>query len=399
MEAGRPLTTDGFTIKGMREPAFEPITSRPTVVIAFLVILALLGFLSVNRLVDRFQQEEKALARHLYRQGLEEQQAGKEGLAIAHFRAALGYDPDNFQYQLGLARVLVASGRTQEAESYLISLWERFPQNGEVNLALGRLAAQQRSLDPAIQYYHNAIYGLWVSDAEQSRLQAWFELIRVLLRLEARQQAQAELLSLSANLPHSPELELRTADLFAEVQDYEHALSQYRRVLEADPANSSALAGAGEAAYKLSRYRTAARYLEAAAKASPHDAQLTQLLNISQLILQDDPFNRRISREERDRRLRKIFNDAGQRLDSCLEAPQPQTSNPQPLTDLVSPLKARWTKMKSKLALLGTSRESDLPDEIMDLVLQIEQQTAACGITVKDQALLLLAENRAGVEQ
>ena len=381
----------------MPEPASESITSQPGVVIAFLVILALLGFLSVSRLVERFQQEEKALARHLYRQGLEEQQVGKQDLAIAHFRAALGYDPDNFQHQLGLARAL-AGGRTQEAESYLISLWERFPQNGEVNLALGRLAAQERSLDRAIQYYHNAIYGLWASDAEQSRLEAWFELIRVLLRLEARQQAQAELLSLSADLPPNSELELQSADLFAEVQDYEHALSQYRRVLEADPTNPSALAGAGEAAYKLARYHTAAGYLEAAAKASPQDAQLTQWLSISQLILENDPFNRRISREERDRRIRRIFDHAGQRLDGCPAAQQPPMSNPQP-SDLMSPLKVRWSKMKSKLALLGTSRESDLADEIMDLVLHIEQQTAACGSTVQDQALLLLAQNRAGVEQ
>jgi len=396
MEAGRLVTRDRFTIINMPEPVSEPITSRPGMVIAFLVILALLGFVSVSRLVDRFQQEEKALARHLYRQGLEEQRSGKPDLAIAHFRAALGYD-DNFQYQLGLARAL-EGGRTQEAESYLLSLWERFPQNGEVNLALGRLAAQERSLDRAIQYYHNAIDGLWVSDAEQSRLQAWFELIRVLLQLDARQQAQAELLSLSANLPPNPAVELRTADLFAEVQDYEHALSEYRRVLAADPTNPSALAGAGEAAYKLSRYRTAAGYLEAAAQASPQDAQLTQLLSISQLILENDPFNRRISREERDRRLRKIFDDAGQRLDRCPAAEQPPMSSPPP-TDLMSPLKVRWAKMKSKLALLGTSRESDLAGEIMDLVLQIEQQTAACGDTVKDQALLRLAENRAGVEQ
>ena len=65
----------------------------------------------------------------------------------------------------------------------------------------------------------------------------------------------------------------------------------------------------------------------------------------------------------------------------------------------MSPLKVRWTKMKAKLALLGTSRESDLAGEIMDLVLQIEQGTAACGNTVEDQALLLLAQSRAGVEQ
>jgi tetratricopeptide (TPR) repeat protein len=386
-------------LRGMLKPDLEPITSRPPVVIAFLVVLALLGLFCVGRLVHHFQQEEKALARQLYWRSLREQVAGKKDLAIQHFRAALGYDHDNFEYQLALARALVDSGRTQEAESYLIGLWERFPQNGEVNLALGRLAAEEKSLDRAMQYYHNAIYGLWVSNAEQNRVQAWFELIRVLIGLDARRQAEAEVVSLSANLPPNPGMELLTANLFAELEDYEHALTEYRRVLGSDPTNPAALAGAGEAAYKLSRYRTAAGYLEAATKARPQDAQLTQLLQTSQLILENDPFNRRISRLERDRRLRMIFQDAGQRLDACIQAGEPQPSSSQSSTDPISPLKVRWTTMKSKLGQLGTGRESEVPDEIMDLVLQIEQQTAACGMTVKDQALLLLAENRAGVEQ
>jgi tetratricopeptide (TPR) repeat protein len=385
-------------MEAMSESVSEPITQRPTLVITILVLLALLGWLGVSRLVNRFRQEDKALARHLYRQGLEEQQTGKQDLAIEHFRAALGYDRDNFQYQLSLARALRDSGRTPEAESYLISLWEVFPQSGEVNLALGRLAAREGSLDRIMQYYHNAIYGLWVSDPEQNRLRAWFELVEV-LRSNARPQAQAELMALAANLPQNPELELRTADLFAALQDYEHALAEYRRVLQLDPGNPSALAGAGKAAYQLSRYRTAAQYLEAAAPANPQDSHLAQLLAISKLVLEDDPFNRRISTVERDRRLRIIFHDAGERLNACMQGKEQPSSGSEPQADPLSALEVRWTKMKSKLSFLRGSGEPGLPDEVMDLVLQIEQQTAACGITAEDQALLLLAENRAGVEQ
>ncbi len=40
-----------------------------------------------------------------------------------------------------------------------------------------------------------------------------------------------------------------------------------------------------------------------------------------------------------------------------------------------------------------------MADEVMDLVLQIEQQTAKCAPSPQDQALLLLAQSRAGVEQ
>lgn len=372
-----------------------PVSRRPAVVITILTILALIGFLGVSRLVHRFQEQEKALARHLYQRGLEDQQAANPAAALEHFRAALGYDRENFQYQLSLARALRDSGRTDEAQAYLISLWERSPQNGAVNLALGRLAAREKSLERVIQYYHNAIYGVWASDADQNRLNAWFELVEVLLRLNARPQAQAELISLSATLPMNSQLELRAADLFFQAQDYDHAMAEYHRVLQHEPENAAALAGAGQSAFKLSRYRTAAKYLDTALKANPQDAQLSQMLTTSKLILQNDPFGHGLSTEERNRRVEVIFEDAGKRLDTCMNA---EESAP-PQVDPLPPLKARWTEMKSKITRLGRSGESGLPDEVMDLVLQIEQQTASCPQAPIDQVLLLLAENRAGVEQ
>jgi tetratricopeptide (TPR) repeat protein len=382
----------------MHEPTLNRITGRTPVVIAALTIFALLGFLGVSRLVNRFQEQQKALARHLYEQGLAEQRAGEPELALEHFRSALTYSRDNFEYQLSLARVLRDSGRTDEAETYLISLWERAPQNGAVNLALGRLAARQKNLDKIIQYYHNAIYGVWDSEPEQNRLNVWFELVEVLLRLNARPQAQAELIALSANLPPRPEPLLRAADLFGQAQDYDQALAGYRRVLHLDHVNPSAAAGAGGAAFKLGRYRTATRYLEAATRDNPHDAQTAQMLQICNLILQQDPFTRGISMDERNRRIHAVFDEAGQRLDSCMNSKERKPSSPGQVDPLPS-LKAQWTQMKRRLIRLGRKGESGLPDEVMDLVLQIEQQTASCGATPQDQVLLLLAQNRAGVEQ
>jgi len=43
---------------------------RPSVAIAGLSILFLISFLLVNRMVERFRQQEKALGRHLFAQGL-----------------------------------------------------------------------------------------------------------------------------------------------------------------------------------------------------------------------------------------------------------------------------------------------------------------------------------------
>ena len=381
----------------MDRVAFTQFMNRPAVVIASLTVLAVLGFAGVTRLSNRFEEQQKALARHLYDQGLAEQRAGKPEKAVEHFRAALNYSHDNFQYQLSLARALRDTGLTDEAEAYLISLWERAPQDGAVNLALGRLAAREKLLDNTIQYYHDAIYGVWPADPDENRLNAWFELIQFLVREKARPQAQAELITLSAELPHRPELELRVADLFARAQDYPHALLEYQKVLALDSGNVQALAGAGEAAFNLARYRTAVHYLEAAGAGNAQDTSSAQMLEISRLILEYDPFNHAISTSERIRRIRSIFEQAGKRLDAC-QNPPPAAASPT-TAPAVSPLKASWLEMKKKLAREGQRGESGLADEVMDQVLQIEQQTPNCGMTLPDQAILLLAQNRAGVEQ
>ena len=101
------------------------LTRRPPVIVAGLVLVTVLAFLGVNRLVNRFREQEKALARHLYERGMEAQSAGQPERAVEGFRAALGYAHDNFDYQLSLARALRDTGRTAESETYLINLWER----------------------------------------------------------------------------------------------------------------------------------------------------------------------------------------------------------------------------------------------------------------------------------
>lgn len=378
----------------MQQLTLKPITSRPPVVVAGLTILAILGFLGVTRLVDRFAEQEKALARHLYQRAMAEQQDGKHQAAIEHFRDALSYSPDNFEYQLQLARALRDSGRTDEAETYLIGLWERNPQNGAVNLALGRLAAREKLLDKTIQYYHNAIYGVWSSNPDQYRMLAWFELIDFLMRQNARPQAQGELITLTAELPPESDLRLRVAALFAEMQDYDRALKEYQRVLKVDRGNTQALAGAGEAAFKLARYRTAEGYLLTAAQANPQDIQIAQILAVTGLIRERDPFRRDISIEERNQRLNTIFEEAGKRLDSCMASQSgPQTRITEGAGTLPA-LKSEWQQMKPELRRLRSSREATLPDEVLDLALKIEQQTQACAPTPIDEALLLLAENR-----
>ena len=342
--------------------------------------------------MNRFHEQEKALARHMYAQGLSDQQSGRLDRAVEDFRAALSYDRNNFDYQLSLARALRDSGRVDEAEAYLITLWEQQPQDGFVNLALARLEVRKDSVQDALRYYHSAIYGVWPSDSDAHRSQAQLELINFLLDHNALPQAQAELISLSASLTTDAPAHVRAADLFIRAQDPVHALTEYQAALRHDPSLVAALGGAGESAFALGRYRTAETYLERAARKNPDDAHVAQLLQTTTLIRQSDPYAQGITESERRSRLQSAWTHAGERLQTCAQS-QPPTS---PANADFASLHARWLELGPQINHLLPMSDEDISDQVMDLIATIEQQTAkACGPAAgSDQALLIISQNR-----
>lgn len=376
-------------------------------VLMVLTLAAVAAFAAVSHLVARFNANQQSRGRRLYAQGMADLNAGAADRAIEEFRAALTCDRANPQYQLSLGRALRDTGRLDEAESYLDSLWQRTPDDGTINLALARVAARRGSVDDALRYYHNAMYGVWSTDPDANRRDARVELVEFLLRKGARAQAQSELVALAAFLPPDPTLHLRAADLLDQAQDYPDALAEYEQVLRLDRGNPAALAGAGEAAYHAGRYRTAERYLQLGVNAKPQDSSLRYLLSSANLILETDPFVRRISDAERNRRIAAAFVKAGERLSACAQqrgvnlagAGDPPVTSP--LSSSQAPpalvaLESRWMATRRDLPRLRSAGEADLPDAIMDLVFQIEQQTAEdCGEPQGvDQALLLISRDR-----
>ncbi len=374
--------------------------SAPAVLL-ILMVGAVLAFAAVSHLVYRFEANQRVRGYKLYGRGLDDVHNGKLDDAIEAFRAALTCDPGNGQYQLSLARALRDTGnptRLDEAESYLQSLWQRAPQDGPVNLALGRLAARRGNVEDAVRYYHNAMYGVWNSDSSANRRKARLELIEFLLQKNARAQAQSEIIALTASLPPNPALHLEAANFFFDVEDYLDAFLEYEQTLHLDHTDAAAMTGAGKASYLMGHYRTAEKFLEQAVRANPQDAQSRQLLDTATLVLQADPFVRRISDAERNRRLVAAFQQAGKRLDSC---EQVQTAKSGAAVLPLTQLTQQWTAMKANLPRLRSPGETDLPDAIMDLVFQIEQQTASwCGSPQgMDEALFLISRDRESADQ
>lgn len=377
----------------------QQIMRRPAVVLATLVVFAILGFSLVGHLVNRFGEQRKALSRHLYQRSLAEQRRGDSQDAIADLRAALDYDSDNFQYQLSLARLLRDSGNTPEAETYLINLWERDPQNGAVNLALARLFARQHLTQKAIQYYHNAMYGVWPENSDAERENIRREAVQYLIADKAYPDAQAELISWTTVLPPNNDLHLAVGDLFSEAHDYEHALEEYKEMLHHGK-NASALTGAGKAAYQLGRYHTAQNYLIEAERVEPQNKEVKQMLDTSSAVLDADPFMLRLSSKERNQRVQSAFAVAGERLQDCASAQKVDLKAAAASGNLPL-LYQRWLVLKNKDQKITSANAADVRDSMMDLVFDIEQQTQSiCGPpTGKDEALLLLSQNPSGVDR
>jgi tetratricopeptide (TPR) repeat protein len=379
-------------------------------VIVLLTVGAVVGFAVVGHLVTRYNANQQARGRRLYAQGLADLNSGNADKALEEFRAALISDRNNTQYQLTLGRALRDTGRLDEAQSYLESLWQSAPESGVTNLALARVAARRGSIVDALRYYHNAMYGIWPSDAYVNRRKAQMELIEFLLQKDDLPQSRSELVALAASLPADPGSELRTAELMVQAQDYPDGLAEYERVLHIDRGNPAALAGAGETAYRSGRYRTAQHYLQAAVNANPRDSNLRDLLASTNQILQTNPFARRISDDERNHRLAAAFDDAGQRLTSCAQQkgislatvkPAASSSASPSLASPLVALQSRWLATKPDIRRLRYAGENDLPDVIMDLVFSIEQQTAQdCGEPQGvNRALLLISRNRDTADQ
>jgi len=380
-----------------------------TMILLVLTVAATLAFAAVSHLVTRYTLNQQARGRKLYAVGLTAAQSGHYDDAIAAFRAALTCDPANSQYQLSLARALRDSNdprRLEEAESYLIALWQRTPQDAAVNLALARVAGHRGSVEDATRYYHNAMYGVWNSAPDANRNRARVELIQFLLKEGARAQADSELIALSTALPPDPEQQLQAARLFEQAGDYTSALARYEDVIHTAPLNTAALAGAGETAYRSGNYALAQHFLRLAVSANPDDANSRYLLASAETVLKANPFGSHISDVERNRRIAAAYTQAELRLTNCAAQAHVDLKTAAPIAANypASPLpilQTRWLATRPDLARLHSPAETDLPDTIMDVVFQIEQQTAnICGSPQGlDEALLLISQKREAANQ
>jgi tetratricopeptide (TPR) repeat protein len=372
--------------------------SRETILLLCVPVLAAL-FAITSTAAKIYHSQQRALAQEWYLRGEAGLKSGRAPEAIKDLGRALAYSRDNRLYRLRLAQALLAADRPEEAGPYLLNLWQHEPGNGTVNLELARLAVRRGEASAAIRYFHNAIYGVWEKDPENQRRQVRLELCEYLLSRGERQAAQAALIGLAADLPKDAGLYAHVGTLFLKAEDYSQALGTFRQALNLDPAQQTALTGAGEASFRMANYRDARRYLERAVRSDPQDVPAARRLEMTNLILSLDPLERGLSSPERTRRVVRAYQQAVERLRGCAQKRGEALEGQQPMTDLQTAY-AQAMQMGPRVRETVLRRDSDLLMRTLELVFEIEELTARdCGPPADvDLALLLIARKRGGAE-
>ena len=335
-----------------------------------------------------------------FREGEGQVRAGDIGGAIDSFRKATSRDRDNRAYVLALANALAAAGHNEEARQALLRLRELSPENAEINLYLARLAAKRGDAAEAVRYYQNALFGLWTgSQVDQERRKVRVELIHFLLDYQERSRALSEVLILGAEIPESDAAaQTETGQLFLQAGDAQHALKHFMRSIALNRNNTTALAGAGYAAFQLGDYTQASRYLEVALAQGLSSESALQLLTVTRMILSNDPLAPQLTREERNGRVLVDFGQSLRRLQSCLNQQSGKKDN---ASSGLEPLKADALAMQSKLQPRNLRRDPELLRAGMELIYKIEEATnVSCGEPAGlDRALLLIGRKHGGALQ
>ena len=363
-------------------------------VIGFLIVLSFFTGFTVRR----FHAVERDLAQDWYRRGQQALDAGRAREALSDFRNALAYSRENPLFQLRLAQALEGTGRDEEARVYLLSLRDREPGNGPVNLELARLAVREHAIPEAVQYFHDAVYCEWSGDPVVQRRAVRLELVRFLLASDQKADARADLIAVAANLPPDPNLQTEVGQLLVRAGGIDDALSLFHQALTEEPHSTAALGGLGECYFLSDQFAKAEFYLNRALQHNPRLTEAAHMRDTAQLVMNMDPFVRSIRERERERRVRQAFDQAMTRLATC--AARRRVNLQAASGDPLQTLYIQATAFRPTINRHSIGHDSEWVSNTMDLVFEIEKSAAEmCGAPQgPDLALLLIARAQEGTQ-
>ena len=382
------------------------LPSLPLVSFVF-VLLLLIGF-SVTRIaVASYKAKQRSIANTWQSRGETDLGAGRATAAVDDFENALVYDRENASYRLQLATSLVQAGRYDEAQSHLRNLWEERPGDSTVNLQLARLAVRRGNLDLAERYYEGAIYGVWQNEQDPyvQRELVRIELAEILINAKRTEHAQAQLVSLTSEMPSTSPRRKDLGDLLMKAGSPRLAFQQY---LEARNRNKGSYAlELARAAFAENDFALASKWAGTAVRENPKSDDAKEFARTANQVLSSDPYQAGIGEQKRAERVVRAFSTADARMAQCFptytlgphsrEASASLGALPAATMKQVVNFSTWAAQLRSQMTARKVQHRDDLQENAMRFVFQTEQFAAKnCSVTptAEDSALVSLSKER-----
>jgi chloride channel protein, CIC family len=347
------------------------------------VIAATLGLMIIIAFLNyHYRAVRQARAQDYYALGNELLREGRAGDAVEQYRNALATSRESDDYRLALGTALVDAGNPTEAEVYLLPLLKAHPEDGRVNLAMGRGAARKGDTKDTEEYYHRAIYGVWPANSMEERLRARFELVDYLGTAGAKTQAVSELLAVPEQAPKNIDALERTGELLLKFGSAQQAAEIFQEILRLDDRNASAYGSLGQAQLAMGDYRGALEAFRNAVKWNPGDETIKKRLEVTADVLALNPAIHGLSARERYLRSALILERAVSGLESCIAA-NPGSPVVKQAQQLLNTARQRLAQRERRSSAAGSV------DENVSLAEQLrEMRKLLCGPEgVQDEAL------------
>ncbi len=372
---------------------------QDTLALIGLTVASILIYTLTYFFFHSFREHRSVLEKRWFARGEQSLARGKPQFAVEDFRSALALSAGNPTYELALAEALAGANRNEEAYAYFSTLHDASPGDGFLNLQLARLAVKRRDPSQAIEYYRNALTGLWYGEGAAQRFQIRLELAKYLMSLGKNTEAQGDLLTAEGNsLDHPAEL-FEVATLLEQAGDPSDAYTAYRRVenhpaaipslvlksLQAEARVAAAMGQYKQAAMALDRYAGKARQhpkdstIEERRAAQQQLGQLQRLLQLAPIYA--------LPPRPRAERILMGATIAHQRYTRCSAQIQPQTVSGDDAAALAA-LGTQWLQAGPTNAA-ELAADPALQQALLTWTNQTEILTAKlCGSPTGDDALL-----------
>ena len=197
--------------------------------------------------------------------------------ALKHLQAAFKANPDDLSTGVTVSQLLVAMGRTAEAERILATLVERAPDQRVLNYNYAQVLTKLGRGDESRQYLERAVL------LDPTFSPAILQLVDIYQK-ENQWRKAAEVLQPLIDLePINTELRRNQAFFYLRGGEADKARAAFKTLVDADPADARSLFYLAEALTDLEQYEEANRIYRRLLEQTPNDPDLLASFGLTQI--------------------------------------------------------------------------------------------------------------------